>query len=646
MTHTETSVGPTPPRTSPSPSLPSTFHQTYSIDAGRFTFQKCPVHRLVPGHGNPRPYEIAVLTPDGEWVTGDQLLLVSPSQLTTEDRCQRKWGLYAIDKITKEQTKAQELGTALHAQLEAWLGQGVPPSSDRLTDSGALSHFPAPFTPGLRIEQCFAICITDNEATDQALSEVYFWGFKDVELIGTVALVQDLKTTKSFDWQKTEDELAKDVQGNVYALDAALSGDFSTVTLKWVYARTQGAPASDCTEVELSVESVVKKSVDLAERAFRMAFLKRQSTLEIRTGTREQVPILGADGKQEIGKDGKPRFKNALFSLRLNPNASACGDFGGCEYRAICGDLKKGSTLAARRAQEKLEKERHVARVSGQTVYTRALVPEADGIAFFKTTKTTSATAQDNNMGLMDKVRAGKVPSGGTTSVATGDTVEAPPPAQPAASAPTASAATTTGAASGAVPAEPKRGLKALLGAKAAAASATGVVSSDAKPPPPKPSEVAVATPALEPDEVEMAGEASETAQVAPGTAIETEPDPAPAAETAAPQGPQDAPPAKGKPGRKPGTPNKPKAPAAAMGFVLLIGVKPQRGNVSEDIETVLAPLRLHAETSRSTFGTAGLFLELVSDVELPAGIYHADTRFVEPEVLAILARRADALLA
>src|SRR4029077_34231 len=127
----------------------------------------------------------------------------------------------------------------------------------------------------LQTEQVFVIEITEK-LTDR---KVYFWGFKDVEVCvsGVVGEVYDLKTTKSFNWRKNEQELRENIQANVYALDTLLMSMCVQVFLQWVYVRTQGAPAAGKTPVWFQEQATLDFCASLAEKAFVMVALKHKA---------------------------------------------------------------------------------------------------------------------------------------------------------------------------------------------------------------------------------------------------------------------------------------------------------------------------------------------------------------------------------
>lgn len=533
---------------------------------GSYTFNRCKAWRTVPGDDNPRPPEITVELPDGTKTTGDKLNLISSSQMESEKSCRRKWGLYAIDKVPRPETKAQALGKLLHKQLENWLSKYQPPSSSRLTDCQALSQFPLPRTPGLQTEQVFVIEIT-KAGTDY---KVYFWGFKDVEVvvIGRKAEVYDLKSTKSFDWKKTVEVLSKDIQANIYAFDTLLASGCDQAFLQWVYVRTTGAPASDPTPRYFDKKETTDFCTQLAERSFELIEFKLRGRAEL------------ADAAA-VPEDTRT---NKLWAMRFEGNPNACGEYGGCEYKHLCTDLKPGSALRARRNQRNLEKDRHAERLGKPK-------PE-----------------RKNNMGLLDKVRKSAPVS---VSVTTGQNIGDTKPVAVAQAAPVAPAPAPTPEVSQAEPPK-KGGLGAALAARkmAPAGIPTGVVAADAKPPPPKPSEVPV--------------------ELAPAAVLVTEK--APSAATKAP-----------KAAKKTQTSGQ---------FILVLNAFPHKG-VSEDVDSLIAPARAKVEEESGMpyklieYNKGGAFIaaQMESDWTEVNGIFHVLTQVVDSAILEFLIRKADVVL-
>lgn len=248
--------------------------------------------------------------------------LISPSALGNYLACPRKWAFGALDNQYLPSTKSQALGTKLHSEMENWLTKGVP-SLGRLSDSGALSLLPLPNSPGLACEQPFAVEISDGDRRG------VLWGFRDVALPG---MVMDLKTTSSLDWAKTPEELQKDPQANIYAAASFLESGLDYADLRWVYVTTVGAVRSKGVDVRLTKDHVTSKLGTWFDAISYMTELR-------------------------IQKEKK--------ALDLDPQRTACGDYGGCGYLSECGSVPAGGGFLSLMKQAKTKQERHLARFEG-----------------------------------------------------------------------------------------------------------------------------------------------------------------------------------------------------------------------------------------------------------------------------------------
>lgn len=155
----------------------------------------------------------------------------------------------------------------------------------------ALPHIPPPGTPGVECERKFEFHIAG----------VTYHGFKDLELPGVVV---DYKSTSNFQWALTHEALANDEQGAIYALDTMLRTGCDEVTLKWIYLRTKGAKVAQTVTVTVDRDQVTKAMQPVHERA------------------RQILTVLNS-----------PSITTAK---QLPPDATACEEYGGCSYRALC----------------------------------------------------------------------------------------------------------------------------------------------------------------------------------------------------------------------------------------------------------------------------------------------------------------------
>src|SRR5271166_3166193 len=162
---------------------------------------------------------------------------LSASQVQTFSDCQRKWAWKYVAGVEEPPSPAAELGRAVHAELEKYLRGGEINFTTEVgyIAAAGLEHLPKPGTLGLRVEEEFHF---------EGPSGHSYLGYKDLEVPGVVQLAQigivyDHKTTSDLKWQKTEDDLKKDVQATLYAVDYFRNHpDESEVELRWVYYQT------------------------------------------------------------------------------------------------------------------------------------------------------------------------------------------------------------------------------------------------------------------------------------------------------------------------------------------------------------------------------------------------------------------------
>jgi hypothetical protein len=369
---------------------------------------------IKPGE-KPRRHEITVRLPAGGIYEGP---LVSPSQVGTFLQCQRKWGWDKLDGLRPPPTKSQELGTAMHAQLENWLKEGVPPSGadgSRLIDSGALRAFPTPGTDGLSTEGCFVLQVTWYPAgTAMDPTSVVLWGFKDAEVVGAADTagqghVYDLKSTSDLQWAKTAKDLRTavdaeghvDIQGALYALATHavrvggapdqvraskplkspadlnhpksrggmaersdqlraskplnLLRDFA-VHLHWVYVQTRGKKVMHLTGGPGGVAMTAADCV-AALVPHLPAIARISSILENKADAKR---ALGTGAPETAGRAGR-----AVLSARALPvDSRACGAYGGCPHLEKCQpDLSPLAMVTSMFAQDRAR----AARATDQT---------------------------------------------------------------------------------------------------------------------------------------------------------------------------------------------------------------------------------------------------------------------------------------
>lgn len=250
------------------------------------------------------------------------LLLLSASQVSLKRECTRKYALRYIAKIESPSTPSQEIGKEVDdEQLQPYLTKGRE-FDDRVSGeiaASGLAHLPKPGTEGLEVQKHFILPSPSGLFKWQGYLDLWLPfrgapGFEKVDYDrrgALIPIVGDFKTTKSFDWAKDEDDLAVDVQAQLYATWAMWERKAREVDLLWLYLRTQGARKAQATCLRVSGEHVYEQ------------FLAIDKTGQEIAALRSSAPEEGTETAKE-------------FALSLEPNPEACSNFGGCQYRHIC----------------------------------------------------------------------------------------------------------------------------------------------------------------------------------------------------------------------------------------------------------------------------------------------------------------------
>jgi CRISPR/Cas system-associated exonuclease Cas4 (RecB family) len=189
-------------------------------------------------------------------VVNGELRHISASQIKTFTSCQRRWWAEKIAGWQAPPNGSFALGTAIHGQMEAFVELGTLPAHPSALK--AASDLP------LRSPHAFV----ELKLTDPTISVagVPFKGSIDwVEKKGGEVSIIDYKSTSGFSWNKSPDELARDVQLLTYATWAKQKWpDVEKVKVAHVYLLTKdgsGYRVVD-TEVDWDVAANVWKSVE------------------------------------------------------------------------------------------------------------------------------------------------------------------------------------------------------------------------------------------------------------------------------------------------------------------------------------------------------------------------------------------------
>lgn len=234
-------------------------------------------------------------------VTAGKLNHVSASQITTFQRCNRRWYFSKVLNAPEPEKPATALGERLHKQMEDWFEKGLVPTHDsaRLAvESGLLP----PRDPGIRIEH------PRDYGLGLSIAGVPVRGRMDALIPGSTTGILDHKSTKSFRYCKTSDELRSDVQLSIYGEWAFQNLGCDYVQYTHNYLRT---------EVDNPGFKLVK-TLEPIDRNFVQAVMAEL------VPTVEEMKVAAAVSSVEV----------------LERNDAACWDYGGCPFREICPSAK------------------------------------------------------------------------------------------------------------------------------------------------------------------------------------------------------------------------------------------------------------------------------------------------------------------
>lgn len=274
-------------------------------------------------------HQLVLLPPTGKDEEGNDIWELpkgthkfSPTKITTFLECPRKWAWKYVAKIESPSGAGAELGTRVHAVLEAYLRDGkmpdhvADPQAAKIASSG-LHLLPAPKTPGMLLEKEFHFLSPRTGFVYHGLKDFQLppgAGLKALELAGDAPIVGDHKTTKSIsEYAKTREDLLFDAQSGLYGADLIARFQSKSVDLAWVYYQTQGANRAHPTTVRLESEH--------AARVF--------------------------DAVEGVATEMATALQAKREPLALAPNPTACNAYGGCPHRHRC-NLKPSDQARSR----------------------------------------------------------------------------------------------------------------------------------------------------------------------------------------------------------------------------------------------------------------------------------------------------------
>ncbi len=284
----------------------------------------------------------------------------SPSQLSRAARCFRSWGFRyllgfkrrepktwaeacALAKpaalIKSKPTKAERdavkaynrvirpaLGKECHARLEHYFKGGDVDWNDKpgRTVLAGMHLLPHP-------DEC-ELVEAEGEITIE-VDGVRFKAYRDLLTCKAgVWLLVDHKTTYTFDYFdqaktqrtiKTPEQLKQDAQANLYAFDVMSKHGLTELACRWVYYRTEGAPAAVAVDFTITLAEATAVVAELVAQAKALAAIIESAANDNARAVR--LPIVQA----------------------LPASPEACDDFGGCEYHESRGGPCSPPTLSA-----------------------------------------------------------------------------------------------------------------------------------------------------------------------------------------------------------------------------------------------------------------------------------------------------------
>lgn len=265
-------------------------------------------------------------------VTDGVLHHVSASQLKTFELCPRKWWFQKVAHTPDHSsTLARDLGTEIHAQLEAYLAGGPPPAHP--SARAGLFHLPPP-SPDILIEAPLLPAIH--------LAGVPWEGKIDVVVppvpqTPTEAWVIDHKTTSNYRYILNPKSLSADTQMVSYAHWVALRywGPSSLqrgthrIKVSHVYYHTKperlgvGEPLSRRVDAWVNTVDIPRQWAELTETVEEMKVAARAEDPAAVYGNRDSCRAYGGCPYQSRCQVEKPKNLTGLMQLGRGPAPAA-----------------------------------------------------------------------------------------------------------------------------------------------------------------------------------------------------------------------------------------------------------------------------------------------------------------------------------
>ena len=142
---------------------------------------------------------------------------ISASQVTTYEMCPTRWYINKVLKVDTPTSPAQQFGKDLHSAVENYLKERTIPDESADPRIRALLSNAEPILNNI-IDKAGDTLEVEKEITGPIIGGTTYLGYIDVlAVIDGYALIADHKNSSSSKWFKSEYQLAKDVQMNLYA---------------------------------------------------------------------------------------------------------------------------------------------------------------------------------------------------------------------------------------------------------------------------------------------------------------------------------------------------------------------------------------------------------------------------------------------
>ena len=236
-------------------------------------------------------------------------VVLSASQISTWDRCKRRWAFEYIWKIRTPPHPSAILGTKVHAHLEAWLRDGTAPlpRSQDPVDAKAATIAKRMITTLIKHGIQPGQGAVERRFWIRSARGIYYTGFIDwsgwvLDELGNLATVTDHKTSGNIEaYGKTEADLHTDIQALLYAIVGMVGFGVDTIRLFWNYGETKGRHPTKAVKTMVRLPVVYDRFDIIDEEAVTLV----------------QHRMAGTDPRTFPG------------------NPDACGDFGGCPHKGV-----------------------------------------------------------------------------------------------------------------------------------------------------------------------------------------------------------------------------------------------------------------------------------------------------------------------